>query len=1426
MEQHRLLQKQIQRFLPPHIAEDEAFKIFLEAVSDTYQIFERDKALSDNAFDISEKEYRSLLENLTVEYVEKKKAIDRVTHLIKKVDSQFQFQNEQTSTDLETILSFLESRLEKIIQLEKELQKNEERFKLAIEGSSDGIWDYDIIEQKLFLSDHLLALIGQLPENETPLIEQLFEWIHPDDVDISKQTFINHIKSKIPIEIIVRVKNKEGIYKYFLVRGNSLWNNSQRAYRTAGSITDFTERILLQEEQRLTNEVAKIGSWQMSLDGRQLHFSNITREIFECEDTRLIDLNYLLSQIEETDRNILSETLKMCIQNHKPFDLEIKLIHPDKNKKWIRLKGETLWENNIPVKIFGIVRNITERKNLEASLLTSEQNLRGILDSTDTGYALLDNSFNIIHINKALINFAENNAGMMSNVLRPNNYYLNALPKERRNIVETQLKKVLEGNSISYEIDYPQKDGGEKNYLSKFFPIAFENNTSHGIVISIQDITSNKKAEEALKNSEERFRSLVTNISDLILLIDKDGHIIYQSESVEKTLGYKETDSLGKNIQDYVHPEDYNTAINSFWNSLSESGTSQLFETRLRHKNGHYIHVEAQGNNQWRNPAIESIIIVARDISERIIAQQELLNKSKLLEATAEVAMRLSKDENKTEILQDAFSIIGNAVRADRVYLFENGIDKETGKDISYQILEWVSNESYKQSDNKDLQNLPVDELAPFFTPLLKNLPFIAHVEEMEDGPGKELLKQQAIQSILLLPIFIHNNFYGLIGLDACKAKRIWTSDEISVLLLLAKTIGSSFENKQYKIDLETSNQRYTQVSKATSDAIWEIDLVEKKNLYWGGVYEKLFGYQVNNTPVDLHDWYIQIHPDERDAILSDLLNFISEKKETYWFAEYRYKKANNSYAYVIDRGLLIFDDQQNAIKMVGAMQDVTTQKKQTIERELVLQISALIAQNEKLEDGLYHTIEIIAKHLDAKYAQAWFPDIEGTKLTFKTDWIDDTTTNLESKGSLVATEMPKGIIQESWKNNAILFQAGTPEILHEPSFTVDLKTLALPIVFNNKVTAVFSFVFNESSTFVYHENDAFLKEVSTQTGAGIQRKHIEEELNQFFNISPDLLCIIGPDGFFKKINPAFEELLGFTNDTILNNEIKSWVHPDDLEKTIKNLILPTPEQKTSSLENRFITSTGEIKWLSWTAIYDIETELRYAVAKDITEKIRLSKIIDKERSSKINEVTNAALTAQENERQELGRELHDNINQILVSCRLYLSLIKLNDPEQNNYLKMTDGMIKDAIKELRQLSHTLLPATLSDSNLIKALDNIFQTAIKSGRLEVARDFSRFNQDHLNDHLKLNIYRIVQEQFNNILKHANANRVYIRLENMQDGIELEISDNGKGAEFEKILKGVGLTNIRSRVSLFAGEVIVHTSPGEGFNLKVKLKEYK
>jgi PAS domain S-box-containing protein len=150
------------------------------------------------------------------------------------------------------------------------------------------------------------------------------------------------------------------------------------------------------------------------------------------------------------------------------------------------------------------------------------------------------------------------------------------------------------------------------------------------------DITDSKRVLETLSWSEQRFKSLVANISDVITLLDIQGKILYQSASIKNVLGYNEEELIGKSVWEFVHPDDLEHVAEIFKESVRVEGYSVLIEFRFKSKFGHYIQMEAQGNNQLANPAIKGVVVNSRDITERKAAEEELRAKNVQLEKTNE----------------------------------------------------------------------------------------------------------------------------------------------------------------------------------------------------------------------------------------------------------------------------------------------------------------------------------------------------------------------------------------------------------------------------------------------------------------------------------------------------------------------------------------------------------------------------------------------------------------------------------------------------------------------------------------------------------------------------------------------------------------------------------------------------------------------
>jgi signal transduction histidine kinase len=227
----------------------------------------------------------------------------------------------------------------------------------------------------------------------------------------------------------------------------------------------------------------------------------------------------------------------------------------------------------------------------------------------------------------------------------------------------------------------------------------------------------------------------------------------------------------------------------------------------------------------------------------------------------------------------------------------------------------------------------------------------------------------------------------------------------------------------------------------------------------------------------------------------------------------------------------------------------------------------------------------------------------------------------------------------------------------------------------------------------------------------------------------------------------------------------------------------------------------------------------------DITERKLLENQLERERLEKQLEITNAVITAEENERQEIGRELHDNIQQILVSSRLFLSMVKKNDISESgySYLQQTNQMIWSAITEIRNLSHSMIAPFLEKTTLKEAIENLISNTTGASGIKITMETTGLDEEKLSEKLRLTVYRIIQEQFNNILKYSKASLVLLTIVQDNENLILIIKDNGAGFDMSKKTAGIGLMNIKARASLFNGEVSIHSSPGQGFELNVMMK---
>ncbi len=210
-----------------------------------------------------------------------------------------------------------------------------------------------------------------------------------------------------------------------------------------------------------------------------------------------------------------------------------------------------------------------------------------------------------------------------------------------------------------------------------------------------------------------------------------------------------------------------------------------------------------------------------------------------------------------------------------------------------------------------------------------------------------------------------------------------------------------------------------------------------------------------------------------------------------------------------------------------------------------------------------------------------------------------------------------------------------------------------------------------------------------------------------------------------------------------------------------------------------------------------------------------------------LKELAHRTVMFQEDEKKHLARELHDGINQLLVSSKCHLELLghQIDDKVLNTHLEKSQQSIITAINEVRHISHQLRPSALDDIGLEAALSTLLQDFRSHSGIEIETHFDTQQFGKLKSEAATTLYRVAQESLTNIEKHANANRVTVVLQQMGNMLQLMVRDDGIGfsskVAFNK--RGIGLRNMRERVEFIGGDFEYISEPGFGTEITVLLK---
>lgn len=324
--------------------------------------------------------------------------------------------------------------------------------------------------------------------------------------------------------------------------------------------------------------------------------------------------------------------------------------------------------------------------------------------------------------------------------------------------------------------------------------------------------------------------------------------------------------------------------------------------------------------------------------------------------------------------------------------------------------------------------------------------------------------------------------------------------------------------------------------------------------------------------------------------------------------------------------------------------------------------------------------------------------------------------------------------------------------------------------------------------------------------------------------MTPDLVCIAGRDGFFKKVNRAVVEKFGYTEEELMAQPIATFMHPEDKQLTLHKRAELFKGKSLVNFRNRYVTKSGNTLWLEWTSLYFPDEAVVFAIAKDITKRRQVEVEIEEE-YRKFKGLASHFKTSIEEDRKFLARELHEELAQLasilkmdIEAARKHLAVLP---PAAGDRIENAAVVSQQLIMTIRRLSFSISPNMLEHLGLNATLEwHCKEFSILSGISCVFQ--STFDDTRLTDELRIDLFRICQEALQNILKHAQAGEVQVSVEELGQQVRLTIIDNGKGFDQTLQKRQPGVIRMRERAASINAVLSVQSAPGRGTAISVTI----
>jgi PAS domain S-box-containing protein len=964
-----------------------------------------------------------------------------------------------------------------------------------------------------------------------------------------------------------------------------------------------------------------------------------------------------------------------------------------------------------------------------------------------------------------------------------------------------QCQRLIKGEIKSFDLEkrYIHKDGRtiwvDLNCSSVIDP--------HGQPIHfltyIKDITQRRLAEEALRESEVRFRNMADNAPVMVWMTEPDGACSYVSQPWYEFTGQTPETALGFGWIAALHPDDREISEKTYL-AANEKREEFRLEYRVRRQDGEYRWVIDSAK-----PRIGSLgeflgyIGSVVDITE---TKQADLNTQFI----NQLDFALSQVVDADEIIRLATSRLGEYLRVASCYVIE--VNQAAGLAIVRE--NW--NGWYHDGPNIVGEYRIGDYGTPELHEALEG-GYMVIVNDVTTDPRTRDFASRFVSvgvgSFLSAPALDEKRWEATLMVNYPQARN-WRPDEEQLMRDITARIWPAFKRARAVAALRDSEQRFRQLAENIGAAFFITEGVGDESpgkvLYVSPAYEIIWGRSPESVYQETRSWLDAVHPEDREQVAVALRGVGQIRFDE----EFRIVRPDGEIRWVHDRVFPIHDESGEIYRLAGIVEDITARK----------QIEEALRESEaRYRSVVDSQTELICRYL---------PD---TTLTF----INDAycryfgTTQEALIGTKFLELIPEPAREVSRKH--------VESLIENPRVEMDEHMVLLPDGGIGWQQWVDHAIFDENGKVV--EFQAVGRDITERKQIEEERHKDEERLR--LALEAGRMGVWEWDTKTNVVKWAKENftILGLAPFS-LDLDYHAWadrVHPDDLPMAVGEINRAIAEKGEFRYEYRVIWPDGSVRWVEdrGKPVYDEGGQCVKVsgLILDITERkeaeaaLRESEDALRKSYARIEDLAGRLIAAQEEERRHIARELHDDLNQQVAALAIGISRIKRQFP--NAEAAILEQIVRlrektDSLSErIRQVSHELHSSILQHAGLRAAMNSFCAEFSDREGIAVTLDIQG-GVETVQPDAALCLYRVAQESLRNIARHSGARIALVALARVNGAIELRVSDQGVGFDPAQARdrRGLGLISMEERVKLLHGSLLLTTQPGVGTELKATI----